>query len=430
MSSLNDAKVLGITLDHNYCDDNCACEEQEIPKYLYLYLPSTKKLNPAWVISQLKKEGYTLLEEYINVNTPIMSLCPNGHKYKVRWANFNKGQRCRECYLATKFKDSNYVEDQFKKEGYKLIDSYKDARTPMRFVCPKGHEHKISWNSFRNGLRCAYCSKYKKPISNNMVKEAFESEGYILLGNYIKCHIPMEIICPKGHKHRLSWKSFIIGRRCVYCRLGKYKHTQEEIENLFLREGYVVLSDYTRGCETPLKVRCPNGHLWETTYTQFYHNKTRCGVCFMEKLKGCTNIKARHIYKKVKLYSRLESSKLKDICNGLYSDALWSFYNNTPPGHNVDHIIPCSWLSMDDPEQIKLCWSLDNLQYLSATKNMRKSNNLTLRDLQSLTPTQINILKSATNIPKRHQAMVMDFLSGLEDAETWFWTSKDTYENL
>jgi len=45
---------------------------------------------------------------------------------------------------------------------------------------------------------------------------------------------------------------------------------------------------------------------------------------------------------------------------------------------HIDHIIPKSVFNFETPEDIdfKRCWSLDNLQPLEASENMRKNNRL------------------------------------------------------
>ncbi len=45
---------------------------------------------------------------------------------------------------------------------------------------------------------------------------------------------------------------------------------------------------------------------------------------------------------------------------------------------HIDHIIPRSWFIYKKPEDVgfKICWSLENLQPLEASKNIKKGNNI------------------------------------------------------
>ena len=56
----------------------------------------------------------------------------------------------------------------------------------------------------------------KKTIEE--IKQAFEKEGYILLSTeYINAHNKLDYICPKGHRHSITWSKFNTGRRCPKC---------------------------------------------------------------------------------------------------------------------------------------------------------------------------------------------------------------------
>jgi len=51
-----------------------------------------------------------------------------------------------------------FVKEQFKKEGYELLSKeYKGCFQKLNYICPEGHQHNISWNSFKSGERCPYC---------------------------------------------------------------------------------------------------------------------------------------------------------------------------------------------------------------------------------------------------------------------------------
>jgi hypothetical protein len=97
-----------------------------------------------------------------------------------------------------------FVKATFEAEGYRLLNDYENAHKPIAFICPKGHDHRISWTSFQQGGRCAYCAG--KAVKPETVWAAFEVEGYVLLGEYPeKSSKPIPFICPKGHRHQMSW---------------------------------------------------------------------------------------------------------------------------------------------------------------------------------------------------------------------------------
>lgn len=52
--------------------------------------------------------------------------------------------------------------------------------------------------------------------------------------------------------------------------------------------------------------------------------------------------------------------------------------NNTlKNGWHVDHIVPCDWFDLSDPEQQKLCFHFTNLQPMWGDDNMSKNNRVT-----------------------------------------------------
>lgn len=46
----------------------------------------------------VEKEGYILLvDEKVKCYKNLMLICPNGHKIKMAWKSFEKGNRCPFC---------------------------------------------------------------------------------------------------------------------------------------------------------------------------------------------------------------------------------------------------------------------------------------------------------------------------------------------
>ena len=59
---------------------------------------------------------------------------------------------------STKKPSYNYVKDCFERKGYTLLSTeYINNRTKLLYICPRGHEHSITWHSFNNGCICRIC---------------------------------------------------------------------------------------------------------------------------------------------------------------------------------------------------------------------------------------------------------------------------------
>ena len=133
------------------------------------------------------------------------------------------------------------IREAFGSEGYTLLtDRYKNAFGYLDYVCSVGHKHRLKWNSWSNGFRCPYCANNAKP-SINEIERSFSAEGYTLLSDeYVNSQTKLKYMCPEGHVHAMSYNSFAKGRRCGKC-FGKIKHTHKYVKSYFYKFGYILL---------------------------------------------------------------------------------------------------------------------------------------------------------------------------------------------
>jgi hypothetical protein len=152
----------------------------------------------------------------------FLCLCPKGHQWEVSWFSFRHAKnRCREC--AGQVRRHSEVEKYFNLHGYKLLSRYEKAHKKLKYECPVGHRHSISWTKFQSGNRCAYCAG--QVIKHEDVAHAFELEGYTLLCKYKNSKTKMAFICPNGHCHEISWNLWNVGRRCRSCATNGYRQS-------------------------------------------------------------------------------------------------------------------------------------------------------------------------------------------------------------
>lgn len=132
----------------------------------------------------------------------------------------------------------DYVKDVFAKEGYILCDlEYKNNSKPLQYKCPKGHFGKISLTSWKSGGRCAKCAKNAK-MTIEEIREAFVEEGYVLISKeYKNAHSPLEYICPNGHRHYITWSNWNNKKkfRCPKCsnRISKQEFELHTLLNFW-----------------------------------------------------------------------------------------------------------------------------------------------------------------------------------------------------
>ena len=187
-----------------------------------------------------------------------------------------------------------YVKDYIEKEGYKLISTeYINNLQKLKIICPEGHECELSFGKFVNGRRCKHCSKIEKKkklsLNINLVKEGFYKEGYELLEKeYISAITPMKYKCPNGHIHEMCWNSFQQGHRCPECK-GTLKYTYEEVKSFFEKYGFILLTKQYERARQQLEYICPQGHKHYTTWTWFKKNHY-CTIC-ENKMKNIEIVK-------------------------------------------------------------------------------------------------------------------------------------------
>ncbi len=178
----------------------------------------SRKLTYKFIESQFKKEGYKLLENsYIHSTIKMKYKCPNDHIHFIRWGDWQQGHRCPYCADRPPI-DINFIKEKFEEEGYKLLtEEYINSKQKLNYVCPKGHKHNISWNNWKKGFRCSHCSnKIKKTI--RIIKQKFKKENYVLLTTEYKNNKQkLEYICPVGHIGYITWNNWKTGARCFKC---------------------------------------------------------------------------------------------------------------------------------------------------------------------------------------------------------------------
>jgi len=239
-----------------------------------------RKLTLGYIKSQFEKEGYTLLSrEYKNSKQKLEYICSNGHHHSTTWFNWQQNNRCPYCSGLVR-KTIEEIRKSFESEGYTLLtEEYKNNKQKLEYICPKGHKHSISWINWQQGHRCSYCSNNIKKTIRKIRKE-FEKEGYILLTKrYKNQYQKLHFICPNGHQHSIRWNDWQQGHRCSYCMYGIRKSINE-IKIEFEKEGYTLLSREYKNSKQKLEYICPQGHRGSIKWNNFQQGQ-RCLDCYL-----------------------------------------------------------------------------------------------------------------------------------------------------
>jgi len=171
-----------------------------------------------------------------------------------------------------------YIRGQFEKEGYELLTKvYKNNRQKLDYICPKGHKHSITWAKWQQKKRCPYCAGNVK-LTIEFIRLEFAKENYKLLTTeYINCEQKLDYICSNSHKHSISWSNWRRGKRCPYCS-GYFRKTIKFIKFEFAKEGYKLLTKEYVNSKQKLDYICKNGHKHSTSWGNWQAGY-RCPYC-------------------------------------------------------------------------------------------------------------------------------------------------------
>jgi hypothetical protein len=125
-------------------------------------------------IEKLKSKNIKIrvLDEYINVKTPIKHICEFGHTWDVTPNAILSGAGCPICSRKIKKTMTMYLEELNSKNiTIKPLEEYILAKTPILHICEYGHKWYITPDHVLRGIGCPICNQSK---GENVIKEFFD----------------------------------------------------------------------------------------------------------------------------------------------------------------------------------------------------------------------------------------------------------------
>jgi len=367
----------------------------------------TRKLSQEQIETAFSAEGYTLLDRYQSAHVLMAYKCPQGHQHQITWANFQGGRRCVKCHKLKPSKrrlDPQIVRSAFEAEGYTLLDEYETSVKKMRYICPAGHQHSMDWGHFKTGVRCAGCNS--KVVTHEQVQAAFEAASYQLLDRYERNCQKLRFICPQNHSHSITWAAFNGGGRCGHCR-GRV-NVFDRVKKAFKQEGYTLLSTSYANAHQKLEYICPEGHQHQATWNYFQQGG-RCPSCagfgleWTEERLALKKIR-QGIHKAItKRFRRFKAGLpvSKSEIAGKIAIEIYNHLGVCPEGYQLDHIVPTSYFDCRNLDEVEACWSIVNLRYLPAEENRVRGNKLAIEEVEVFTDEQLKVLASASKKPDK-----------------------------
>jgi len=175
----------------------------------------------------------------------------------------------------------DYICSEFKKEGYILLtEKYINNSQKLDYICPKGHKHSISWSNWNHPekYRCPYCYGNKK-LTIEFIRSEFKKEGCVLLSKkYINCMTKLKYVTSNGDYHSIKWNDWKDGHRF------SIRYTIDDVRKEFEKKGYKLLTKKYTNCTQKFEYICNSGHIHSISFISWLMGQ-RCSYCYFEDLK-------------------------------------------------------------------------------------------------------------------------------------------------
>jgi hypothetical protein len=188
-----------------------------------------------YTIEEVKKifedRGCSLLSEnYVNSKDYILKyICSCGEYSEISFYNFmhsNKYncKKCatRHCKAASELRklSQSEVEEEFEKNGCKLLDKYENYNAKINYICKCGRKSVTTFHQFKSGDRCGRCGEKRSvKFTFEEVLEIFKDEGCEFLDdNYVNVKTSHKFKCSCGNIESIKLLYFRKGSRCSYCK--------------------------------------------------------------------------------------------------------------------------------------------------------------------------------------------------------------------
>ena len=179
--------------------------------------------------------------------------------------------------------DINFVKEVFNKNNYILLTTYYiNTKQKLKYICPAGHKGEISLEKWLVGQRCKLCA-FNRFSNINDVRNIVNSEGFTLLTNeYKSSKQKIYYKCDKcGGINSVIWSAWSRKKnKCVFCVSNKCKDNYLDV---FIKhvelEGYKYIEGEYKSSRSRIKLLCPNGHVYISSWFNWFTNNSRCKKC-------------------------------------------------------------------------------------------------------------------------------------------------------
>ncbi len=184
------------------------------------------------------------------------------------------------------------------KDGYCLSDQYFDAKTKLKWECKEKHV----WDSLYYSVveanqwcpQCAIKTNAEQQKNKNGLelakKYALEKGGECLSTEYVDSRSKIKWKCLNNHIWEARYNNVLKKNQwCPMCAKEKVGNNRRNKNGLELAKKYALdrggecLSEEYINNSVPMKWRCSNNHMWDSSYRNVVTGKAWCWDCYQKR---------------------------------------------------------------------------------------------------------------------------------------------------
>jgi glutaredoxin len=232
-----------------------------------------------------ERGGEVLSPRYLGTHRKLNFRCAQGHVWSTEPMVIKRGSWCSQCHRdSSRLRRHEQLDAVIKRNGGTLLSEYVNTRTPVRLRCAQGHEWETRVDAIiYDGRSCPDCNRY---TIEDMRAFAAKRGGDCLSKRYKNVKIALRWRCANGHVWRSTPETVLEGRWCRRCH-GTSTYDFEDMRSLARARGGECLTRRTGsvGSAQKLEWRCGEGHRWEALVSNVIQGSW-CGECAVERWRG------------------------------------------------------------------------------------------------------------------------------------------------
>jgi hypothetical protein len=237
------------------------------------FCPRVARLN-LHVLQQIAalKGGCCLSPICVNSSQPLRWKCAGGHEWLARAHSIRAGNWCPVCARNQRLRLKEMRQIAKERGGRCLSASYKNASTPLLWVCRHGHQWKacaanVKGGPWRKGSWCRECyngrRRFHKRLSITAMRDlAVARGGSCLSEEYLGSKFKLTWKCEFGHRWQAAPSYIAQGTWCPMCAHNQ-RLSLPLFQELAANRGGMCLSETYVNERTALQWRCADGHEWK-----------------------------------------------------------------------------------------------------------------------------------------------------------------------